>query len=88
MSLSERENTAVVSTSDGPESFLTSGIPDLQFAGFPINFCHFEPEVYSDGWQVVVDEVIITETDEEGRLAHALVADDDYFEEEILLFDH
>jgi hypothetical protein len=81
-------DTAVVGAGDGAEAFLSGSIPDLKFAHFSFNLCHFEAEVDSDGGQVVVDEVVVAESDEEGGLADSLVAHNHYLEEEILLFDH
>lgn len=49
---------------------------------------HLEAEVDSNGGQVVIHKVIVTEPDEERRLAYSLIADYDYLKEKILLFYH
>lgn len=66
MSLNEGVSTAVVGTGDGAKSLLTGSVPDLQFANFTFYLDHFETKIYADCRQVVVDEVVVTETDEEG----------------------
>ncbi len=80
--------TSIVSTSDGAKTFLAGSVPNLEFAQFVVNLGHFESKVDSDGGQVVVNEVVITEADEEGRFPDSLVAYDDYLKQKILLFDH
>ena len=80
--------TPIVSTSDGPKSLLSSSIPDLKFTHFACDLVHFEPEIDSDGRQVIIDKVVIAVPDEEWRFADTLISNDDDFEEKILLFDH
>lgn len=47
-----------------------------------------KPEVDPDGGEVALLEGVICEPAEEGRLADGAVADDDNFEEVIVLSDH
>ena len=82
------KNTPIVCTGDGSESFLSSSVPNLQFAHLASNLVHFKPKIDSNGGEVVINEVVVAVPDEEGRLADSLVAHDDNFEEKILLFDH
>ena len=87
-SLNHDKSTPIVSTSDGPKSLLSSSIPDLKFTHFACNLVHFEPEIDSDGGQIVINKVVIAVSNEEWRFADTLIAYDDDFEEKILLFDH
>ena len=64
-SLNHDKSTPIVSTSDGPKSLLSSSIPDLKFTHFACDLVHFEPEIDSDGRQVIIDKVVIAVPDKE-----------------------
>lgn len=51
-------------------------------------FDHLESEIDADGGQVVVDEIVITEADEQGGFAYSLVAHYYDLKQEILLLYH
>ncbi len=81
-------NTSIISAGNGAKPLLTRCIPDLQFACLPIELDHLESKVHANGGEVVINEVIVTESNEERRLAYSLVAHYHYLEKKILLFYH
>lgn len=80
--------TSVVGAGNGPESLLTGGVPDLKFADFVIDIEHSEPEINTDGSEVVLDEVIIAESKKKRGLSDALVSNKNDFKDVILFFYH
>lgn len=88
MSLNRQRSTAVVGGCYCTKALLTCSVPNLQFAHFSIDLGHFEAKINSDGWKVVIDKLVVAESDEERGLSDALVAYDDDLEEEVLFFDH
>lgn len=67
---------------------MPSSVPDLKLAKLIIDLQHLKAEVHPNCGQVVLDEVVVAVPEEEGGLADALIAHDDYLEKEILLFNH
>ena len=78
----------IVGTGNGPEAFLPSGVPDLELDIFAINLYGFESEVDAYSCEVVLGELIVNETHEDGRLADPRVADYDCFVQVIELLYH
>lgn len=78
----------IVGTGNGPKAFLASGVPDLELNIFGINLYGFEPEVDPYSGEVVLGELIVNKTHEDGRLANSRVADYDCFVQVIELLYH
>ena len=77
--------TFVVCVGDGSESLLAGGVPDLELDVFVVDVEGFEAEVYADCCHVVLGELVVGETEEETGFADGGVADDDVFEEVVVL---
>jgi len=81
-------NTSIISAGNGAKPLLARSVPDLQFACLPIQFNHLESKVDTNGREVVINKIIVTESDEERRLADSLIAHYYYLKKKILLFYH
>lgn len=79
---------SIVGTCDGSKPFLACGVPDLKFHIFPINLDRLEPEVHSDGGQVMLWKLIFYKSNEYSWLAHSWVPYYDSFVKMIKLFYH
>ena len=56
-------STLVITTGDCLESFLASGIPDLQFYSLAVNVNCSNFEIDTDGWhEVVIEDVVLKNT--------------------------
>lgn len=80
--------TSIIGTRYGPEPLLTCSIPDLKFADFIINIEHFESEIHAYCRQIILNKVIITEPQKQGRLPNTLIPYQYYFKDVVLLFYH
>lgn len=80
--------TSIIRTCYGPEPLLACSVPNLQFAYFVINVEHFESEVHTYCCEVILDEVVITESQKQRRLPDALIPYEYYFKDVVLLFYH
>jgi hypothetical protein len=65
------DGTAVVGASDGPEIFLASCIPDLQFDVFVIDGDGLGAELNSDGDIMSDSGLVLDELQYDARFAHA-----------------
>jgi len=66
------------------ESFLASCIPNLKFYFFSLQFYGFNFEVNTDGGDERSGERVVRESEQDARLAHARVADQQQFEQQIV----
>ena len=64
--------------------FLSCGVPDLQFDLFSPEFDGFDLEVDSDGGDEGVVEGVVREAEQDARLSHPRIPDQEQFEEEIV----
>jgi len=80
--------TAVVGGSDGAETLLSSGIPDLKLDGLSVQVQGADLEIDTDGADVRLSVGIIDETEEEARLSDARVSDQEDLEKVVVLRAH
>ena len=80
--------TPVVRTRYCSESLLPSSIPDLKLDIFAVDLNGFEPEINANGGEIVLGELILNEANEDRRLAHSRITNDDCLVEMIELFYH
>ena len=62
---------SVVCTGYGSESLLPSSIPNLKFYIFSIHLDSFKSEVDSNGGEVMLRELILYKSNEDGRFSHS-----------------
>jgi hypothetical protein len=78
----------VVGAGDGPEALLAGCVPDLELNHLAVDIHGLEPEVDPNGGQVVLVELVVSEPEQEARLAHPRIADNHQLVQEIVLLDH
>ncbi len=69
--------------SDGSESLLSRGVPDLQLYGLSVQLDGSDLEVDADGGDVRLGVGVVGEAEQQARLAHAGVADQQKLEQVI-----
>ena len=67
--------------SDCPEPLLARGVPDLQFDGLAVKLDGADLEVHPDGGDVGLGVGVVGEAEEEARLSHARVTDQEELEQ-------
>eukprot|EP00227_Mantoniella_beaufortii_P021557 CAMPEP_0197591626 /NCGR_PEP_ID=MMETSP1326-20131121/13819_1 /TAXON_ID=1155430 /ORGANISM="Genus nov. species nov., Strain RCC2288" /LENGTH=295 /DNA_ID=CAMNT_0043157157 /DNA_START=218 /DNA_END=1100 /DNA_ORIENTATION=+ len=72
---------AVVAARDGAEGLLPRRVPDLQLDLLVVDGDHAAAELHADGQVVHVLEPLVRELQQQARLAHASVSNDDVLEE-------
>jgi hypothetical protein len=72
--------TLIVGTSDGPETFLASGIPDLQFDLLAVKLDTLEAKVNTNRSYICFVELAICESEHDRRLAYIRIAHQHNFE--------
>lgn len=77
--------TFVIRSSDGFELFLSSGVPDLELDNTASSFKGSYFKVDSDGGEESLIEDVIGEPEEERGFADGGVADEEDFEDEIVI---
>jgi hypothetical protein len=68
------------------ESFLACCIPNLKFYFFPLKFNCFNFKVNTDSRDERRGERVVREPEQDARLAHAGIADQQQFEQQIVRF--
>ena len=81
-------SSLIVAASDGFESLLARGVPDLQFDGFPIDIDGSNFEVDSDGGHEIISEDVVGESEEQGRLSDSGVSDQQDLEQVVVFGVH
>lgn len=77
--------SAVVRAGDGPETFVACSVPDLQLDLISPEREGLKSEVDPDGGEEDLAEFVIGVSDDDGGLADTRIADEDYFEEIMVL---
>eukprot|EP00327_Prymnesium_parvum_P021526 CAMPEP_0113273928 /NCGR_PEP_ID=MMETSP0008_2-20120614/24120_1 /TAXON_ID=97485 /ORGANISM="Prymnesium parvum" /LENGTH=202 /DNA_ID=CAMNT_0000123493 /DNA_START=423 /DNA_END=1031 /DNA_ORIENTATION=+ /assembly_acc=CAM_ASM_000153 len=75
---------AVVGAADRAEALLARRVPDLQLDRLSIQLYRADLEVHADGGDVAVCPFVIRKSQQEARLAHTRVADEDEDEEVVV----
>lgn len=88
VSLDSRPLTSIVGAGDGAKFLLTCSIPNLQLTNCPINILLAKAKIHSNSGHVVLHEVLITVSKEQGGFPHSLVPYNHHFEQVIVLLDH
>lgn len=80
--------SAVVAASDGAEALLASGVPNLQLDRLAVELDRTNLEVHADGGDVGLRVRIVSKAEEEARLAHATVANENKLEDIVVFLRH
>ena len=80
--------TAVVRGRDSAKPFLAGRVPDLQLDRFPVEMFGADFEVDADGGDERLRVCIVSKAEEETRLAHPRVSDQQQFEKVIVFEIH
>ena len=82
------DSTSVVGAGDGAETLLPCCVPDLELANKPVHFVPLEAKINSDGWEIILDKVLVAKPEEEGRFANPLIPHNHHLESVVVLLDH
>ena len=81
-----RVRVLIEQPSDGAEALLTSGVPDLKLhVGLSAHDHSKVAEFDPDGHVVLLFEDLVNEAGQDTTLAHTCIADDNHFEQGVLL---
>jgi hypothetical protein len=81
-------SSSVIAASDGPETLLSSSIPNLQLNRLPILLNRPNFEVNTNGAYVAVNVSIISESEKKTRFSNRGVTDQQKLEQIIVLVAH
>lgn len=82
----DAHRTSVVGCRDGAEPFLSRSVPDLQLDALPVQLDRADLKVNADGRNKGGCPRIVAEAQQETRLAHARVADQEQFDEKVIVW--
>ena len=76
---------SVISGGDRSEPLLTGRVPNLELDALPTDVDSSDLEVDADGCDIVPGEGVVGKSDEQGALSNPRVADDQQFEEMVVV---
>mmetsp|Transcript_109832 Transcript_109832/g.289731 ORF Transcript_109832/g.289731 Transcript_109832/m.289731 type:complete len:255 (-) Transcript_109832:78-842(-) len=79
---------AVITAGDGAESLLAGGVPDLQLHRLAVEVQGADLEIHADGADVALGVRVIRKPQQQARLPHAGVADEQQLEQVVVLRRH